>query len=51
MPAPALLKALKEKTAERVVISDVNERVSDKANKAGIRATDNLHRLFFLSDV
>ena len=40
MPAPALLKALKEKTAERVVISDVNERVSDKANKAGIRATD-----------
>jgi hypothetical protein len=40
MPAPALLKVLREKTAERVAISDVNERLNDKAYKAGIRATD-----------
>jgi hypothetical protein len=40
MPAPPLFKALKKKTAERVVISDVTETPSDAAKKAGVLFTD-----------
>lgn len=39
MPAKPLFKALGESTADRVVISDVNEEVSAKAAAAGVRAT------------
>ena len=47
MPAPALLKALKETTCERVVISDVNKSLNEKAHQAGIRAT-NVYIDYFL---
>jgi hypothetical protein len=40
MPAGPLFSALKRKTSERVVISDVNEPLPPKAADAGIIATD-----------
>jgi hypothetical protein len=40
MPAKPLLKALTEKAMERVVISDVNERVSAAAALAGVIETN-----------
>lgn len=39
MPAPPLLKALREKTAKRVVISDAKELLTPEAAQAGIFAT------------
>jgi len=39
MPAPPLFKALQEKTANRVVISDVAEDLTPEAVKAGVVAT------------
>lgn len=39
MPAPQLFKALKEKTGQRVVISDVKETLSPQAAQAGVVAT------------
>jgi hypothetical protein len=39
MPAPPLFKALKEKTAKRVVISDVAEKLTPEAVAAGVLAT------------
>ncbi len=39
MPAPALFKALKSRTNERVVISDVREERTAKAQAAGILST------------
>jgi hypothetical protein len=40
MPAPPLFKALKQRTANRVVMSDVTETVSKEALKAGVIGTD-----------
>ena len=40
MPAPPLFKALKEKAANRVVISDVNEKPAQEAIDAGVIPTD-----------
>jgi hypothetical protein len=40
MPAPPLHKALKERTKNRVVISDVNEKLSKEAKRAGVVETD-----------
>jgi beta-lactamase superfamily II metal-dependent hydrolase len=40
MPAAPLLKALKERTNERVVISDVKENLTPAAQNAGVIATD-----------
>jgi hypothetical protein len=39
MPAPPLFRALKEKAAKRVVISDVAEELTPEAVKAGVLAT------------
>jgi hypothetical protein len=41
MPAPPLHQALKEKTKNRVVISDVNEKLSEEAERAGMLATES----------
>jgi beta-lactamase superfamily II metal-dependent hydrolase len=40
MPAGPLFKALKEKTSDRVALSDVTETLTTNAKQAGIRATD-----------
>jgi hypothetical protein len=40
MPAPPLFRALKEKTSDRVALSDVTETLTNNARQAGIRATD-----------
>lgn len=40
MPAGPLFKALKEKAAGRVAISDVNEKLFDKAGESGVYATE-----------
>lgn len=40
MPAAPLYKALKEKTGNRVFLSDVNERLTDNAGSANVFATD-----------
>ena len=39
MPAGPLFKALREKTSERVVLSDVARPIPPEATKAGVRAT------------
>ncbi len=39
MPAPALFKALKEKTGGRVVVSDVKDNVPEEAEHASVVAT------------
>lgn len=39
MPAPSLYKELKKKAANRVVISDVNEKVPEEAKQAGVVET------------
>jgi hypothetical protein len=39
MPAPPLFKALKERTGQRLVMSDVKETLSPEAAKAGVVAT------------
>ena len=39
MPAPPLFRALKEKAAKRVVISDVAEKLTPEATAAGVLAT------------
>jgi hypothetical protein len=39
MPAPPLFDALKKKTGNRLVISDVTKAINDEARNAGIRAT------------
>jgi hypothetical protein len=40
MPAPPLFKALKEKAKQRVVISDIVEKLPAAAKMAGVRSTD-----------
>ena len=40
MPARPLFKALNEKAAKRVVISDLKEKLTPEAIKAGVVATD-----------
>jgi hypothetical protein len=40
MPAPPLYKALRERTQNRVVISDVQEQLTPEAQKANVFATD-----------
>ncbi|MBL0176905.1 MAG: hypothetical protein IPP94_16870 [Ignavibacteria bacterium] len=40
MPAKALYKALKKRTGNRLVISDVKEKLSTEAAAAGVRETD-----------
>jgi hypothetical protein len=40
MPAEALFTALKEKSGNRVVISDVKQQPSAEAVRAGVKATD-----------
>ena len=40
MPAKALFKALKKRTGNRLVISDVKEPLSREAAAAGVRETD-----------
>ena len=40
MPAPRLFAALKQRAAERVVMSDVKENLCDAALKSGICATE-----------
>jgi hypothetical protein len=39
MPAPPLFKALQEKAAKRVVISDISEDLTPEAVKASVVAT------------
>lgn len=48
MPAPPLFKALKQKTNDRVAISDVTEALTRNGRKAGIRSTD-LYIDYFLT--
>jgi hypothetical protein len=40
MPARPLFKALNEKAVKRVVISDLKEKLTPEAAKAGVVATD-----------
>jgi len=40
MPAPRLFAALKQRAAERVVMSDVKENICDAARNSGVCATD-----------
>ena len=47
MPAPPLFKALREKTAGRVVLSDVTETVPQAASDAGVIATGSYIDYYF----
>jgi hypothetical protein len=40
MPAPPLFKALRERTGQRVVLSDISEPLTSEAANAGVVATD-----------
>ncbi|MDX6527819.1 MAG: hypothetical protein QOH41_109 [Blastocatellia bacterium] len=48
MPAPPLFKALKQKAGDRVAISDVNEKLTDNAKKAGILSTESYIDYFLI---
>ena len=48
MPAGPLFKALNEHAKKRVVISDVNEKLTPEAVKAGVRATDTFIDYFIV---
>lgn len=48
MPAPPLFKALKEKADGRVAISDVNEKLFDKAAESGVYSTETYIDYFLI---
>ena len=48
MPAPPLFTALKQKTGNRVAISDVKEKLNQETLDAGVRSTETYIDYFLL---